>query len=96
MSRGGTIRSNGLLKPEHQKRREDTTDDFRLERNSCLVLKFSTCVPSVTNIVQQNLIQEQTASLTASSTPLISFLLAGCWRWMQDVICQLMGNGVVP
>ena len=21
---------------------------------------------------------------------------AGCWRWMQDVVCQLVGNGVVP
>jgi hypothetical protein len=26
---------------------EDTTDEFRLEQNSCLVLNFSTCVPSV-------------------------------------------------
>ncbi len=68
-------RSNGLLKPAHQKRQEDTTDEFRLERNSCLILNFSTCVPSVTNIVKQNLIQEQSASLTASSTPLISILL---------------------
>ena len=75
MSRGAANRSNGLLKPAHQKRKVDTTDEFRLERNSCLVLNFSTCVPSVTNIVQQNLIQEQTASLTASSTPLISILL---------------------
>ncbi len=72
LSRGSANRSNGLLKPAHQKRQEDTTDEFRLERNSCLVLNFSTCVPSVTNIVQQNLIQEQTASLKASSTPLIS------------------------
>ncbi len=22
-------------------------------------------------------------------------LQAGCWRWMQDVVCQLVGNGVV-
>jgi hypothetical protein len=48
--------------------------EFSLERNSCLVLNFSTGVPSVTNIVQQPLIQEKTASLTASSTPLISIL----------------------
>jgi hypothetical protein len=74
-----------LLQPAHQKRQEDTTDEFFLEQNSNLVLKFSTCVlkfstcvPSVTNIVQQNFIQEQTASLTAltaSSTSLISILL---------------------
>jgi hypothetical protein len=75
LSRGAANRSNGLLKPAHQKRQEDTTDEFSLGRNSCLVLNFSTCVPSVTNIVQQNLIQEQTASLTASSTTLISILL---------------------
>jgi hypothetical protein len=50
-------------------------DEFRLERNSCLVLNFSTCAPSFTNIVQQNFIQEQTASFTTSSTPLISILL---------------------
>ena len=75
MSRGTANQSNGLLQPAHHKRQEDTTDEFRLERNSCLVLNFSTCVPSITNIVQKNLIQEQTASLTASSTPLISILL---------------------
>jgi hypothetical protein len=31
--------------------------------------------------VQQNLIQEQTASLTASSTPLISILLSKSIQW---------------
>jgi hypothetical protein len=36
-ARGVANRSNGLLKPAHQKRQEDTTDEFRLKRNSCLV-----------------------------------------------------------
>jgi hypothetical protein len=78
LSRCAANRSNGLLQPAHQKRQEDTTDEFHLERNSCLVLFFSTCVPSVTNIVHQNLIQEQTTSLsclTASLTPLFLILL---------------------
>ncbi len=77
-----------------KKRQEDTghhtTDEFRLERNSCLVLNFSTCVPSVTNIVQQNLIQEQTASLTASSTPLISSLLANIARHRRRIKQNLL------
>jgi len=69
------IDPNGLLRPAHRKRQEDTTDEFRIERNSCLVLNTSTCVSSVTLIVKQNLIQEQTASLRASWSPLHSLLL---------------------
>jgi hypothetical protein len=34
LSRGATNRSNGLLQPAHQKRQEDTTDEFCLEQNS--------------------------------------------------------------
>ena len=36
-----------FAQPAHQKREEDTTDEYPIGRNSCLVLNFSTYVSSV-------------------------------------------------
>ena len=48
------IDPNDLPSPAHQKRKEDTTDEFQIERNSCLVLNISTFVSSVTIVVKKS------------------------------------------